>query len=129
MLITIDGRRIRANRRITYVVANVSPDGRYVYLDERHDDGTIKAGPTVQAAEWHRHDGNVWVPCSGSRRRPERTKTTSGHWVAARCAVCGTWDGFRQDGTIWAHKRPQGQRFAGDGVQIITYIPTTTQEA
>jgi hypothetical protein len=118
MLHTIDGRKIRANKRITYVVAGVSPDGRYVYLDERHSDGRVLAGPTVTAAEWHHHQGNVWVSCPGSRRRPRSTDPSTGfYYGSGTCATCGNRVSLSTAGVTFGHKRPQGQSFV-NGVQV-----------
>ena len=108
MLNTTDGRKIRARRGVAYVVAWTSPDGQYVSLDEVHADGTRRAGPTVTAEEWHRHEGNLWVRCSGSDQAPSQVRRAGQSYASGTCPQCGNGVQVKGSGRAWQHKRPHG---------------------
>lgn len=117
MLHTIDGREIRADKKIRYEVIEVSPNGQYVFLDEVHADGKRYPGPTVTAAEWHDYSTkNRWIPCTGSGTVPTGEQIKTGYWTRATCRVCGRGVTLTKSGLAWSHTRPAGMIFV-DGVQ------------
>lgn len=121
MLYTADGRKIRANKRVTYTVAGVSPDGSLVELDERHADGTVKGGPTVTAEEWHRYTGGAWVRCGGSGRRPVSVNANPHgfYYSGGVCGECGNGVALTTAGVAFKHDRPAGLvRRGGVWVQV-----------
>lgn len=118
MITTTDGRKIRARRGVAYVVAWTSTTGQYISLDEVHADGTRMAGPTVTAEEWHRHQGNVWVRCSGSDQVPANVHDGR-PYATGTCTLCGAGVPVKANGRAWQHKRPHGLvKVAGTWVAV-----------